>query len=171
MAPRPKGVPEPPVWRWRDDELADVGAVLVDIDGVLSDAEHRLHLVTGGGRGWDEFFARVGDDPLHADIDRLVRLLTGETAVVLVTGRPERIADQTIAWLTRFEVRWDLLVSRHDADNRPAPLMKTHAVNDLKQAGIEPLFALDDDSRNIAAYRDLGIPALHVVRAAGDTPA
>ena len=35
-----------------------------DIDGVLADARHREHHVSGRPKDWDAFFAAVGDDPV-----------------------------------------------------------------------------------------------------------
>jgi hypothetical protein len=34
-----------------------------DIDGVLADVRHRLHLVEGRPKDWDGFFAAAADDP------------------------------------------------------------------------------------------------------------
>src|SRR5262245_49979 len=62
----PVSVAEPgagEVWTWRQGPLAPGPAVLVDIDGVVADAGHRLHLVERRPRDWDAFFAAAADDP------------------------------------------------------------------------------------------------------------
>ena len=53
--------------------------------------------------------------------------LVGERAMVLVTARPARLADTTVAWLERNSVPWDLLVMRADDDHRSSPEVKAEA--------------------------------------------
>ncbi len=52
-------------WVWRQTSIGDdVGgpAVIFDVDGVLSDASVRQHLLEGWG-DWDSFFDACDDDP------------------------------------------------------------------------------------------------------------
>ena len=46
------------------------------------------------------------------EIARLLELLDPSLAVVLLTGRPHHVQPQTLAWLQRYGLRWDLLVMR-----------------------------------------------------------
>jgi len=43
-------------------------------------------------------------------VARLLELLDSSLAVILLTGRPGRVRPQTLAWLERYGLRWDLLV-------------------------------------------------------------
>ena len=89
---------------------------MFDIDGVLSDAAGRQHFIERGQRDWDAFFEACGDDPVIEEIARLLELLDSSLAVVLLTGRPQRVQPQTLAWLQRYGLRWDLLVMRARGD-------------------------------------------------------
>ena len=113
-----------PNWRWH----AEAGhghpggpAVIFDIDGVLSDAAGRQHFIEQGNRDWSAFFEACGDDPVIEEIARLLELLDASLAVVLLTGRPLRVQPQTLAWLQRYGLRWDLLVMRERGTTPRSP--------------------------------------------------
>ena len=46
------------------------------------------------------------------EVARLLELLDPRLQVILLTGRPLRVQPQTLAWLARYGLRWDLLVMR-----------------------------------------------------------
>ena len=135
--------------------------MIVDIDGVLADAEHRQHLLRGRRR-WGDFFARAGDDSLIEEFGRLLELLTDDLCVVLLTARPVSIHAITVHWLEEQNLRWDLLVMRPPDDYDPSPIMKMNAVGDLRDHGFDPQLALDDDPRNVTMFRRLDIPCIEV---------
>lgn len=151
-----------PRWTWRDEEIDGGRAVIIDVDGVISDGEHRQHFLSGKQKKWGAFFAASpGDAPLLPAIT-LLDLVDLETAVVLLTARPETIHDETVAWLNEFDVRWDLLVMRSRRDHGHSPDIKRLAVEELRAAGFELVLALDDDRRNISMFEEEDIPALYV---------
>ena len=89
-------------WTWRPTNgavRASGPAVVFDIDGVLSDAAGRQHFIERGRRDWTAFFEACGDDPVIEEIARLLELLDSSLAVILLTGRPQRVQPQTLAWL------------------------------------------------------------------------
>jgi beta-phosphoglucomutase-like phosphatase (HAD superfamily) len=155
---------------WRSGPVPAGPAVVVDLDGVVSDATGRLHHVATPGRrkDWDAFFAGVPDDPLVEELHRLLDLLAPDLAVLLVSGRPARTRADTVAWLDRHRVRWDLLVLRADADRRPAPEMKREALEALRGLGFDVVLAVEDDERNAAMFRRAGVPCVQVTAAGGD---
>jgi pyridoxine 5'-phosphate synthase PdxJ len=81
---------------------------------------------------------------------------------VLLTARPSRLADTTMAWMARHGIAWDLLVMRADDDHRSSPDVKREAVADLRATGYEPVLAIDDDPRNAEMYRAEGVPVVYV---------
>ncbi len=148
---------------WRDDEPREPGpAVLVDLDGTLSDVSARLHHVERSPKDWDAFFAACGDDPLIDQIARLVELLDRDLLVVLLTARPTRTKPATLEWLARHGVRWDLLVMREERDFRSSPKAKLDAVRALRAVGFDLRLAIDDDARNVAMFRAEGIPSIEL---------
>ena len=112
----------PENWCWRVGPEIPGGAVVFDVDGVLSDAASRQHFLEHGRRDWEGFFDACGDDPLIDEVACLLSLLDPALQIVLLTGRPVRVQPQTRAWLERFDLRWDLLIMRDYGDYTAARL-------------------------------------------------
>ena len=137
-------------------------AVIFDMDGVLSDAASRQHYLEGGRRDWEAFFDACGDDPLIGEVARLLELLDPELVIVLLTARPMWVSPQTLAWLARYKLRWDLLVMRDRGDYDTAPDFKRRSVRALRDFGFVPLLAFEDDRRNVEMFHEEGIPAVYI---------
>ena len=152
----------PENWQWRDGALTPDRAVVFDIDGVLSDAATRQHYIEGGRRDWDAFFHACGDDPLIEDVAQLLHLLDPSLQIVLLTGRPLRVQPQTLAWLDRYKLRWDLLIMRDYGDYMAAREFKRWTVDDLRRYGFELALAFEDDRRNAEMFRAEGVPCVYI---------
>ncbi len=137
-------------------------AVVFDIDGVLSDATSRRHFIERGRRDWPAFFEACGDDPIIEEIARLIELLDPALSVVLLTGRPLRVRPQTLAWLDRYGLRWDLLVMRDRGDYAQVTEFKCGVVDDLRAHGFDLRLAMEDDPSNHAMFVDEGIPCVYI---------
>ncbi len=153
-----------PNWWWREDGPAHRGgdAVIFDIDGVLSDAAGRQHFIEQGNRDWSAFFEACGDDPVIEEVARLLELLDSSLAVILLTGRPWRVQPQTMAWLKRYGLRWDLLVMRDRGDYDHVTSFKGQVVADLRQRGFNLRLALEDDPSNHAMFVAADIPCVYI---------
>lgn len=157
--------PVPANWRWRDGPVDPAPAVVFDMDGVLSDAAGRQHFIErGGGRrkDWDGFFAACGDDPLIDEVGRLLELLDGDLRILLLTGRPLSVQPQTLAWLDRYELRWDCLVMRDRGDYTAAREFKRHTIGDFRRYGFDLRLSFEDDPRNRDMFRAEGVPCVYI---------
>lgn len=135
--------------------------MVFDIDGVLSDASGRQHYLEGPVKYWDAFFdACDGDAVLESQVS-LGHLLAPELVVALLTARPLRVRPQTLDWLSRHDVRWDLLVMRGE-DGWTTSRFKQDVVRLLNASGYEVVLAFEDDPRNVAALREEGVPTVYV---------
>ncbi len=153
----------PDHWCWRAGPVAPGPAVVVDMDGVVSEASGRQHFLDRPGRGdWEGFFDACGDDPLIPETARLLELLDPGVAVVLLTGRPVRVRPLTLAWLERHELRWDLLVMRARGDYSVSLESKREEVAALRAGGFDLRLALEDDVRNREMLQAEGVPCLYV---------
>jgi phosphoglycolate phosphatase-like HAD superfamily hydrolase len=137
-------------------------AVVFDMDGVLSDAGTRQHFIERGRRDWHAFFEACGEDPLIEDVARLMDLLDADLQIVLLTGRPLRVQPQTLAWLERYKLRWDVLIMRHVGDYSAAREFKQDTVYDLRAAGFDLQLAFEDDRRNLEMFRAEGVPCIYI---------
>ena len=123
-----------------------------------------------GRRDWAAFFEACGDDPVIEEIARLLELLDPSLAVILLTGRPHRVQPQTLAWLKRYGLRWDLLVMRSRGDYAQVTEFKQSVVEDLRAHGFDLRLAFEDDPSNhamyVAAGRALRLHPLRLLRVA-----
>lgn len=152
----------PDNWLWRAEPAPPGPCVVFDLDGVLSDAASRQHFVEGGRRDWEAFFEACGDDQLIEEVARLLGLLESSLPVVLLTGRPLRVQPQTLAWLDRYGLRWDVLIMRDFGDYDAARHFKRRSVDELRGWGFDPRLALEDDRRNVEMFRQAGIPCVYI---------
>jgi len=151
--------------RWRDDAAREPGrAVIVDIDGVLSDASGRQHFLKNpeGRQDWRGFFGAVGSDPPLHGVPAMLELLDPEVTIVLLSARPSWVFDQTHEWLLRHGIAWHLLVVRGDDRHLGAAEFKHGVVQSLLETGFAIELALDDDATIVEMYRAADIRALYV---------
>ena len=149
---------------WRSDPHAPGRAVVVDIDGVISDASTRQHFLNNpeGVRDWERFFGTVGvDRPLTA-VPALLDLLHPELTVVLLSGRPAWVLERTREWLDRHGIRWDWLIVREGDDVTEPTGFKRDVVCELRTTGWEILLAFDDNEGIVRMFVDEQIPTLYV---------
>jgi hypothetical protein len=132
------------------------------MDGVLSDAGGRQHLLEHPRRDWDAFFEAVGDDALIAEVARLLEVLDPGLRVVLLTARPIRVQPQTLSWLEDHDLRWDLLIMRPARGHGSSSDFKRSAVVDLRAHGFDLRLAFEDDRRNVAMFHDEGVPCIYI---------
>jgi phosphoglycolate phosphatase-like HAD superfamily hydrolase len=158
----PSAARTPDHWRWHDDPVAPGPSVVFDMDGVLSDASSRQHFLESPRRDWDAFFAACGDDELIDEVARLLEVLADDLHVVLLTARPLRVRPQTVAWLDRYKLRWDLLVMRDYGDYSASRTFKREAVADLRRYGLDLRLAFEDDRRNVDMFHAEGIPCVYI---------
>jgi phosphoglycolate phosphatase-like HAD superfamily hydrolase len=152
----------PDHWRWRDAPVESGAAVVFDMDGVLSDASSRQHFLEYPRRDWDAFFAACGDDALIDEVARLLEVLDPGLRVVLLTARPLRVRPQTLAWLDRYKLRWDLLIMRDYGDYSASRSFKHDAVDDLRAYGFDLRLAFEDDRRNVDMFHARGVPCVYI---------
>jgi len=151
----------PEHWNWRDEPVAPGPAVVVDIDGVLSDAATRQHYLEAPRRDWQAFFDACGDDPVIEEVRVLLDLLEPDMRVVLLTARPARVHHLTAAWLGRYKIRWDLLIMRPWGDYELSRDFKQSSVWDLREYGFDLRLGIEDDRRNVEMLRAEGVPCIY----------
>jgi hypothetical protein len=152
----------PEHWLFRDGPVAPGRAVVVDIDGVLSNAVSRQHYLEEPIPDWEGFFDACGEDPIIEEMHRLLDLLDRDLRIVLLTARPARVRPMTHRWLAHYEFRWDLLVMRPWGDYLSARAFKRESVRDLRAYGFDLDLAFEDDPRNVDMFRAEQIPCVYI---------
>ena len=149
-------------WEWHGERRGGGPAVVFDMDGVLSDAAGRQHFLEAPRRDWKSFFDACGDDPLIDEVARLLDLLDDDLAIVLLTARPMRVQRQTLAWLDRYKLRWDLLIMRDHGDYDSSRDFKRRTVDQLRDEGFDLRLAFEDDRRNYEMFHAAGVPCIYI---------
>lgn len=149
-------------WRWRAGEIDPGPAIVFDMDGVLSDASTRQHYLDRPFRDWEAFFQACGDDEVIDEVARLLDVIENDLHIVLLTARPIRVQPQTLAWLDRYQLRWDLLVMRDFGDYSASQEFKRDAVRQLRHYGLDLRLAFEDDRRNYEMFHAEGIPCVYI---------
>jgi len=138
-------------------------AIIVDIDGTLSDVDHRLHLIKDPQKkDYDKFYSKLGDDEPKGDIIELVNCLSKCYYTILLTGRPNEYRKKTVDWLDKFGVHYDILFMRPTDDYRPDNVLKKEIYEERIKPHFEVLVVLDDRTRVVDMWREIGLTALQV---------
>jgi uncharacterized HAD superfamily protein len=135
-----------------------VSIAVFDIDGVVADVRHRLHLLEKRPKDWPAFFAAAAGDPgLSEGIDRVLTA-AADHEIVWLTGRPSSLRAVTRHWLAEHGLPVTELFMRGHRDFRPAPVLKVAELERLRPREVS-LF-VDDDSKVISAAKAAGFATL-----------
>ncbi|MGW7465508.1 phosphatase domain-containing protein [Streptomyces xantholiticus] len=133
-----------------------------DLDGTLSDAGHRQHLLERKPRAWDAFFAAASDDPPLAEGVALCLETAKECEVMYLTGRPERCRADTVDWLAAQGLPEGRIFMRRNDDRRPARRTKLEILRRLARDRVISMLVDDDE----LVCQDAERAGFRVVRAA-----
>ena len=149
-------------WEWRDGPVEPGPAIIFDLDGVLSDAAGRQHYIDFPYPDWEAFFHACGDDDLISEVARLLDVIDADHRIVMLAARPMRVQPQTLGWLDRYQLRWDLLIMREHADYMASRHFKDRTVAELRDYGFDLRLAFEDDRRNVDMFHANGIPCVYI---------
>ena len=151
-----------PVWMCNNELSKDSEVIIFDLDGVISDAAHRQHFLKRTERDWDGFFSACTEDPPIISGVKLINVLNKYHKTIILTARPKSVQSETVDWLKRHCVVWDVLIMRSDVDHQQSSEMKLSALKQIRDAGYYPILVFDDDPKNIAMFLEQEVPAVSV---------
>lgn len=130
--------------------------ILVDMDGTLSNGEHRLHYINTKPKNWPAFFmAGAYDEPFPA-IHRLVmdNAKIGRK-IVIFTARPESNREITEMWLKEYGIPFHSVMMRKNKDYRPDFIVKHEMLLEaIMIHGGTPMFAIDDKKEVLEMFEE-----------------
>ncbi len=129
--------------------------VIVDMDGTLSDAAHRLHHLERRPKNWKAVFEGMDRDPIIPVVADWVRALAAEYEIAIVTGRPAEYAERTAAWLRRHRIPYSQMYLRRQGDHRPDYTAKEELLREIPAERIA--FAIDDREPVCAMWKKNGV--------------
>ena len=142
-------------------------AYIFDIDGTIADCSHRLHFIAGRHKDWDAFYAACKNDRAIPDVVCLLRLLTAHNiAILFITGRPQRISDQTERWLIEvadYKLSLDSCIKmRKDGDHRPDYIVKREIYEQEIKDKYDVVGVFEDRDSCVKMWRELGLTCFQV---------
>ncbi|MDA8301434.1 MAG: MBL fold metallo-hydrolase [Actinomycetota bacterium] len=153
----------------RSGTAAPRPTVCVDLDSTLADTRQRHHMVLPGDQrdntDWVAYSLACGaDDPIEGTC-QLVRILSADHRIVVLSRRDEAARDLTTLWLERHGVPFDELILG-GVDGTPADQheFKVHHLRALADRGEKVVLMVDDLPGLDVAVADagLGVPVLRV---------
>lgn len=140
-------------------------AIIFDIDGTLSDVEHRRQHLPN----WGKFFGDMHLDPPIEPVVWLARhhylewVNYEEVATLVVSARPDDYRDVTEEWLNKhvYDGMWkDHLYMRKAGDYRQDAIVKAEILQQIMDDGYEPFLVVDDRPQVVEMWRSYGITTL-----------
>lgn len=146
-------------------------AIIVDIDGTIADATHRLPLIKDGNRDWEAFFDAMVDDTYiqgswlrvleETEKVGMVRL----PYIIFLTGRRDTHVKHTRDWLkenlgTLLDDEDYMVIMRRNGDTREDTDMKSEAYEKYIRPHFEVVMAFEDRPRIIKMWQAYGITTI-----------
>jgi hypothetical protein len=140
--------------------------VICDLDGTLSDVQHRQHWVKDRKRkNWKKFMEGIPDDTISEVVADILKHYFKTHYIVFVSGRPDSTREVTETWLKKNipEISKYELHMRATSDFRPDNIVKSELYEDeIKPRLGEPFFVLDDRNQVVKMWRSKGLICLQV---------
>jgi len=141
----------------------DRRVAVFDVDGTLMDINHRRHFVSGEKKDWKSFFDFMQFDTINDHVFQLAHALKNDGyEIVVVSGRNERHREITEHQLAFGKLEYKTLIMRPDDNYEPDHVFKKEILDKMREAGIDPQFAVDDRPTVVRMWRDNGVPVFDV---------
>ncbi len=136
--------------------------IVCDMDGTLSNHEHRVYHVAEKGNEsddeeWEAYHSKMHlDKPYKAEQILLRMFYRLGFNIAICTAREEIFKEQTIEWLWRNHINFNRLYMRAEKDYRPGAEIKEEILL-KKMANKKILFVLEDRESVVAMWRKNGV--------------
>lgn len=137
---------------------------IFDIDGTLSDPNHRRHLVEGETKDWEAFYAAAaGDKPIFEVITVARALHDAGHTTIYSTGRPDSIRDVSQKWLNKYRVPNGPIYMRAAKDHREDFVVKSELLDKIKAQYLAEIGGVFEDRQQVVdMYRARGLRVFQV---------
>ena len=143
-------------------------AIIVDIDGTIADAKHRLHFIRDKKKkDYDKFFDAMGEDPPMMSVIEMIVVLSEHYEIIFVTGRPESHRQMTLDWMERHApVLWLKaqlnLHMRPTGNYKPDTQIKRSAYHYYIKPNYHIVGVFEDRKSVVDMWRKLGLTVYQV---------
>ncbi len=137
--------------------------VIFDLDGTISNTDHRMHFIEKSPKDFDAFTDASRDDSVNEYVAEVLRALKAQGhSIHIFTGRNDRVRQETEDWFKTNDIPYDVLRMRSDSTDRYTKdtVLKEKWLSEMDISEI--LCAFDDRDRSVKFWRDMGIPCFQV---------
>ena len=141
--------------------------VIFDLDGTLALIDERRALASkGNGKiNWKIFFdpTNISLDKPNVPVIEMAKTLKAQGhSVVIFSGRDSISRTETIAWLNKFSVPFDVLQMRPEGSFTPDDVLKQDWLDQLFPDKSDILCIFDDRDKVVKMWRSNGIACFQV---------
>lgn len=153
--------------------------IVFDLDGTLSNLQHRLHHIENlpADASQEEkhvayraFFAACGGDDVIPQASNVWHGLGEAFDIFVVTGRSDEVREDTVAWLMKNKFFYDYehadssLYMRSGGDKRPDTIVKAELMDRLieDRGGEQPFLIFEDRTSVVNMWRERGYTCYQV---------
>jgi acid phosphatase class B len=141
--------------------------VIFDLDGTLALIDERRTLATkpNGKLNWKVFFepTNIGLDKPNIPVIEMAKMLKSQGhSVVIFSGRDSISRNETIEWLNKHSVPFDVLKMRPEGSHTPDDVLKKNWLDKLFPIKSDILCVFDDRDKVVKMWRDNGISCFQV---------
>jgi len=135
--------------------------VIVDLDGTLSDPEHRRHYLKGPKKNWNRFLDLAVDDPVKEFTKRVVVALTEkDNEIHILSGRHKKYLQASEWWLKHHKIPYDYIdLPRGESNSHIKDSILKSEWLDSKGKSFEDRIAccIDDRDQVVEMWRSRGL--------------
>jgi predicted kinase len=133
-----------------DPSLPD--ALICDLDGTLA--------LLNGRNPYDASLCE--EDGVNVVVHDILKRYQATTALILVSGRSTQHREQTLRWLEKHDIHYDVLLMRAEGDYRKDAIIKQEMYEHQIKGKCNIQFVLDDRDQVVGLWRGLGLVTLQV---------
>ena len=140
--------------------------IVFDIDGTLSNLDHRCQFVRYKPKNWMAFRRGMKNDTANDDIVWLLKTFyNADCTILIASGRGEEDREVTETWLrdvAGVDGLYARLYMRAQGDYRSDDIVKSEILDQMIQDGYQPTIAVDDRQSVTDMWRARGLRCLQV---------
>jgi hypothetical protein len=141
--------------------------VIFDLDDTLAMTAHRAHLLLHAPVDWDAYNALCIHDAINEPVAAVFYdHFVASREMWIVSGRSERVREQTEDWLYKHGIYYGKLLLRAPGDERSPADVKLRWLHDGTIPKERVLCVYDNELPVINMYRAEGFNCFHVLAAA-----
>jgi len=144
---------------FKPDPSANREAIIIDLDGTLSDTSRRIHHLKGEHPNWKAFFSGIEQDEVNRAVEAVYKMaVAGGYTVLFVSGRPENYRQPSESWLKKHGFTgYFALFMRYVQDQSPDTEVKAKIYDRYIKPYFDVLFTIDDRPKVVEMWRQKGL--------------